>query len=381
MRRSLRGILAAAWLAAAATPLSGQTVDFGVGTLRFTSRVQTQFSTTNIDESDIERPGVAAREVAATAFESRRVRLGVAIQIWDWITGHLEPDFAGGRVQLRDAYMNFGLHDAFELRAGQFKKPFSLLFLTSSARIIPIERGARIRGLDEMLRADAERRGHDRLTELGGVLLLGEEQQLLEGLGYLGYDVGAMAHGRVGRVRYMVGAFNGTGPDTRDDNDAKTFAGRLEYRPSASLPLALAAGVSRRDVLFPVAPRRTRRGTAYEADVEWGAFRRPGFRLQAEAAMGENLAVDERFVAAQLIAAVYRPIAGSRIEGIEPVARVSWGDPSRDRPGDEGLLLTPGLNLYLTGLNRLMVNWDVYAPRGSGLKTAHAFRAQAQLAF
>lgn len=97
--------------------------------------------------------------------------------------------------------------------------------------------------------------------------------------------------------------------------------------------------------------------------------------------MGENLAVDERFIAAQLIAAVYRPLAQGRIEGIEPLARVSWGDPSRDRSGDEGLLLTPGLNLYLPGLNRLMVNWDVYLPRGSGLETAHAFRAQAQIAF
>lgn len=381
MHGSLRGILIAAWLAAVGPPLSGQTLDFGAGTLRFTGRSQTQFSTTSVDESDIERPGAPHRKIAATAFENRRVRLGVGIEIQDWITGQIEPDFAGGRVQIRNAYMNLGFSDAFELRAGQFKKPFSHLFLTSSLRIIPIERGVRIRGLDELLRADAERRGHGRFTEFGGSLLLGEEQQNLAELGYLGYDVGAMAHGRVGRVRYMVGVFNGTGSDARDDNDSKSLAGRVEYRPSGSLPLALGAAASYRDALFPVGSRRTRYGTAYEVDAEWGGFRRPGFRLQAEAAMGENLAVDERFIAAQLIAAVYRPLAQGRIEGIEPLARVSWGDPSRDRSGDEGLLLTPGLNLYLPGLNRLMVNWDVYLPRGSGLETAHAFRAQAQIAF
>jgi hypothetical protein len=44
------------------------------------------------------------------------------------------------------------------------------------------------------------------------------------------------------------------------------------------------------------------------------------------------------------------------------VARVSWGDPDGAVEGDEGVLLTPGFNVYFAGRNRLMLNWDVFVP-------------------
>jgi hypothetical protein len=72
-------------------------------------------------------------------------------------------------------------------------------------------------------------------------------------------------------------------------------------------------------------------------------------------------------VGAQAIASYFVATGGARIEGWEPVGRVSWGDPDRGVAGDEGLLLTPGMNLYFAGRNRLMLNWDVYMPRGDGI--------------
>ena len=48
------------------------------------------------------------------------------------------------------------------------------------------------------------------------------------------------------------------------------------------------------------------------------------------------------------------------MEGIEPMARVSWGDPDRGTSDDSGLVVTPGLFLYVKGKNRIGVNLDVY---------------------
>jgi hypothetical protein len=101
----------------------------------------------------------------------------------------------------------------------------------------------------------------------------------------------------------------------------------------------------------------------------------------AEAALGDNLIDDGTFAAAQGIAAYFRPVAGSKVEGVEPLLRLSYGDASRGRGGDEGWLLTPGLNLYFAGRNRLMVNWDIFKPVNNQLPTANAIRAQAQVYF
>jgi hypothetical protein len=63
------------------------------------------------------------------------------------------------------------------------------------------------------------------------------------------------------------------------------------------------------------------------------------------------------------------------------LGRISWGDPDRSIAGDEGLLLTPGVNLHLPGRNRLQLNWDVFVPGGDRFETKHALRAQAQVAW
>ena len=85
-------------------------------------------------------------------------------------------------------------------------------------------------------------------------------------------------------------------------------------------------------------------------------------------------------VGAQAVAGWFAPRAG-RVEGVEPVLRVSWGDPDTGGASDEGLLVTPGVNLYFTGRNRLMLNGDVYVSAREGLEAQHALVAQLQVYF
>jgi hypothetical protein len=70
-----------------------------------------------------------------------------------------------------------------------------------------------------------------------------------------------------------------------------------------------------------------------------------------------------------------------KVEGIELAGRVSYGDPRRDTELDEGLLLTPGFNVYFNDRNRLMFNWDVFLTDDDRFEQQNALRAQAQVYF
>jgi hypothetical protein len=336
-------------------------------------RMHYQWNSTSIDQAE----AGAAAPVASSTFETRRVRLAVDVQVSDWIRGMIEPEFAMGRLALRNAWVAFEVDSALVVRAGQFKKPFGLVLLTSSARLPVIERGVRIRGLDDALRRTAD----GRLGEVRGQLLVGEHFALLETQLYLAYEMGLAVEGRRGPLGWSLGVFNGGGPDQRDENDGYSAAGRVTWRAEGVMPVVLGAAWSRRELNWPtpVSPE-TRSGDAFAVDAELGTFRR-GMWVVAELATGDNLGTLERFVGAQAIASYFVATGGARIEGWEPVGRVSWGDPDRGVAGDEGLLLTPGMNLYFAGRNRLMLNWDVYMPRGDGFDTQHAARAQVNLHF
>jgi hypothetical protein len=348
----------------AATPAAAQTLEAGALQVRFTGRVQFQYNTSSV-------PGQSG------TFEMRRARQAVRLTIDDWIQGHLEADFALGRLALKSAFMELAASPGINLRFGQYKMPFGLFQPTSSTQTLTIERGLRIRGLDAQL-ADEDAGPGPVLTELDGTLLMGEEQALLDTHGYHGYDMGAQVHGTAGRLGYAVGLFNGSGPDRRDANESKTVAGRFTYAlggQDAPLVLGAAAVFKDREDGFG----QTQRGQAFELDAEYGAFRRPGLHVQAELVTGENMAVDETFIGAQGVAAWFAPLEGPRVEGWELVGRASWGDPSTDRADDAGMLLTPGLNLYFHGRNRLMANWDVFVPQAERFETRHALRLQTQL--
>jgi Phosphate-selective porin O and P len=374
MRGALAGIVCATGMLMAG-PLFAQASDV---TVRLSGRMQFQFNTTSVSSDDL---GGGSSTVAGSTFETRRVRLAANVAVRDWITGIVEADFALAQLRITQAWMNLAIDPAFELRIGQFKKPFSQILLTSSLETAPIERGLRIRDLDEAYEvADEAAAGEPVLGAFRGTTLLGEEHELLEQLGYLSYDMGVAAHGRLGDVTYDLGAFNGTGADRRDENSAKSYAGRLRWHIPTTTPLLVGAAASYHEVRLSAADPAAG-GTAVELDVELGGFRREGVHVIAEAVVGDNLGADETFRGAQGIVSLFRPVTGSRIDGIEPLGRISWGDPNSSIDGDEGLLLTPGINLYFQGRNRLQFNWDVFVPSGDRFETKHALRAQAQLAF
>jgi hypothetical protein len=357
------------WALLAVAPLSAQKAEIDAGPVKlgFSGRLQFQFNTTSIDAQE----AGTDTEPAANTFETRRMRAAVELTIADWIRGIIESDFAMGRLQIRQAWMDLGFSKAFALKAGQYKKPFSLIQLTTSSKIPMIERNVRIRGLSDAIEtADAE----GVLHEFRGAALLGEEQYLLETLGYDSYDMGASVHGQLGAFGYEAGVFNGTGSDKADENGVKSYATRLTYRLPATGYLTVGVAASVRDYLDGP---ETEQGTALGADLEWGEYKRPGVWLMAEGAMGDNL-VGGDFRGAQAVATYYVPAEG-RIEGVEPLFRASWGDPDTDVEGDAGLLLTPGLNLHFFSRNKLMFNWDWYLPEGDGFSKQHALRAQMQL--
>jgi hypothetical protein len=358
MRTGLAGVSVLAAVMTAA-PVRAQETQ-----IRVSGRVQVQYNTTAVDESDL---GDEAASAASSTFETRRVRLGVRLTIDEWITGSLEPEYALGRLQLRQVWMNLGFDPRFEVRIGQFKKPFSAILLTSSLETASIERGLRIRELGGAYAFADASAGERVLGSWSGEPVLGEEQTLLDTFGYMGYELGASAHGMVGRFEYDVGVFNGTGPDARDDNDGKSYAGRVVWRTPTALPFAIGAAMSYHEVSTATSVAVSD-GTAYEIDFELGTFRRAGLHVLGEATTGTNMAVDES-------------LAGDRVDGVEPSLRLSWGDPNSEIADDAGILVTPGLSLYFAGRNRLQVNWDVYIPQGERFDTKHALRAQAQVAF
>lgn len=314
--------------------------------IALTGRLQTQVNTSTADS-------------VYSTFEHRRARIGVDLTIDEWIEGRIEANFAHG-LRLEDAWMNLAFDPMLELRVGQFKKPFSRLELTSSSRIVPIEPGLRIRGLA----SDAEH-----------FLLL--EQNV-----YLGRELGAQVHGQLGFLGYALGVFNGSDQNNRDDNDGKSFAGRLNLKPFDA-PFEIGAGASLREVLLvdSLDETFTEGGIAVEIDALWGGFRQPGISLVAEVMQAENFDTQDPMIGAQGILSWFQPVESPRIEGVEPLFRASYGDPSTDFDGNSGILLTPGLNLYFQGRNRLMVNWDYFMPELDALDPDHSIRGQLQLFF
>jgi hypothetical protein len=365
-----RHVAALLFLCAAVTPAWSQTAPVHA---TLGGRLHYQWNSTSVDESDV----AAGAQIARSTFEQRRVRMSVDVHISDWIRGRIEPEFAMGRLAVRQAWMAFELDSALVVRAGQVKKPFGGVMLASSATLPVIERGVRIRGLVAALAA-ADAAVH---SNVRGELLTGEAFTLLDAQRYSGYDMGLTLEGRRGTIGWTAGVYNGAGADVRNENDGMSSAARVTWTAPASIPLVVGAAWSRRELNWPAATSAEQRaGNAFGVDAELGGFRQ-GVWMIGEVAAGENLASGARFTAAHLVAAWFRGTGGVRVEGWEPVARVSWGDPDRTVSGDEGVLLTPGVNLYFVGRNRLMLNWDVYVPAGEQFATQQALRAQVNLQF
>lgn len=317
-------------------------------------RVQTQLTTTTVETEPFS-------EIAM-----RRVRLEATVKVNEVVSAKIQPEYAGTRVGIRDAFVRFAFDPALTLVAGQANRPFGTITPTSSTRILPIERGVRIRGLPNA----------------------SEQHDLVADLGYADRDVGLQLVGEpkgapLG-LSYAAGVFNGPARGEARELNTYQLAARAAVRPAD--PLRVGLSWSRRDFAVPAggSPERleVERGHAWALDAEWGRYG-PGLHLLAELSAGDlDPAAGAEFTGAQGWLAYRTGALGRGVTGVEPLVRVSHGEvdgePQRLAVAG-GTLLTPGVNVYFGPLNRIMLNYDFW--RGADGGREGSFKAQFQAAF
>jgi hypothetical protein len=330
-----------------ATPDSSARITFG-------GRVQTIFNTTSVDDNP------------ATETELRRVRLEANLQFGRVVSGKIQPEFAGSRVSLRDAYVRFNLDPAFQVWAGQAHRPFGVISPASTVRNPTPEKGLRIRGVE----------GYEHFN-------------LLSGLGYSDRDVGLQLRGEPAGaplgLSYAAGIFNGPARADAPEENTYQVVARVAARPVGWARV----GVSWSRIDFAHEPPDDvqglimTEGAAWEADVELGS-ERGGPRAVFEVARGDSDPLPEaEFVSAQGFVTYRTGRVSSTLSAIEPLLRVSWADPDVDDDAvglpTGGTLVTPGINLWLGGLNRFGLYYDLWNPDAG--ESARSFKALFQLAF
>lgn len=341
-------------LAAAAVPQTLQAqieIAARSAQILFGGRLHSQFATSSAEEGK------------ATDFFTRRARFTLDVSVSDLLDARVQPDFGGGELDLKDAYFRLNLHRGFRFSVGQFKRAFDIFQLNSSTDIIVVERTGRIDGVDGC-------------PGPGGMCSL---SRFTEKLAYSDRDIGFRAAGAIGqRVSYLATLTNGTGTSGADENSGKSVAGRVSVQLADGV--SISANVSRHDFMRQGGTADA--ATAFGADLEIGGFR-DGAHLQVGLVGGANWQLESaegttpRFVTGQAIVSRYISLEGGRLAGIEPMARVSWGDPDRAVPDDAGLLVTPGIFLFVAGKNRIGANLDIY--NGGSVPTEFSFKLQTYL--
>jgi hypothetical protein len=312
---------------------------------RLSGRLHVQFNTTSVDSA-------GGEALPASEILIRRARLTFDITFNDLISARIEPDYGtGSSFSLRDAYVRFTFDPAVRATVGQFKRPFDLFELTSSTQMLVIERAGGIRGVDAC-------------GPLGAVCSF---STLSEDLEYSDRDLGLLVDGTIpgDRIRYAVAITNGAGLNTRETDSNKQFTGRVSVVPVRDVVVSLHG--TRKDFVHPVtgADRFT---TGWGADVEIGTYA-SGPHVQAGVAGGGNWTIGTTatevasFLAGQVIATYQAPLGHRYVRAIEPVARLSWGDPDTDTADDGGWLVTPGVILHFGGRTAWHANLDLWMPQ------------------
>lgn len=337
MRTIVRTALLTSILATAASSLPAQIqITSRALTLDVGGRLHSQFNTT----SDAGEP--------ASEFLIRRARLEIGVTVSDFVSGAIQPDFGEGGLSLKDAYVQLSFSPQFEARVGQFKRPFDLFELTSSTQTLVIERDGEIRGVDTC----------------AGTGSICSFSRFTEELEYADRDIGVQIQGqsKSGRFTYLAAITNGAGANRADENGAKSLTGRVEFAAQERLSIGVNLGLH-----DYVRGPDDEYAVALGGDVAYGDYDR-GLHVQGGLVVGDNwqnlVAGDPAtFATAQAIVSYKLPLRrGRRIQAVEPVGRLSWGDPNTDGADDAGLLFTPGFVIHFTGRNKIAANLDVWSP-------------------
>ena len=352
--------------AAAQETAESPNTDGGGPELTFGGLVQTQFNTTS-------QGGPEPTELAL-----RRVRLSANARLGPRLSGRIQAELAnaavGGSAELNEAYALLELSPAVGVLVGKGGRPFGAIDATPAARLTPIERGARFRGADA--------------AELYGVL---------EALAYAGRSVGVQVLGDVEGLpvglAYAAGYFTGSTGEEGTDADIRQVAARVQVAPVPGLAVGLAATnrAFGRDAPPDLGPDgavgarptgETRRGSAFAVDVALGDYGEPGLHGLLELAAGTlDPFTDDTFRAAQGWLAYRAPVGRGVLAAVEPMVRVGAASAQGPLSRADGVLVTPGLNLYGRGNARLALNLDAFFPSADGADALVAFRSQVQIEF
>jgi len=377
----MRRVFGAAIVAAAgATSLSAQAPNIAVQ-----GRIQLQYRSSSGDSTVA--GGVGYNSVGVNnIFEIRRLRIQTNVRFGDNINLVIQPSFEMGALRMRDAFLRVGLMRNIFIVAGQEKSPFQRYELTTSNTLPSIERGVRILRLG----------GREGLNDI-----------LLQN-GYVSHDLGAGVELESNDHRFFIKGMvqQGSRESLVDVNNAKSFYGRvtavaLQNKDNQPV-LQLGGSFGSRDraicsncpagalpatpTFFPDSSRRT---NAFGFDLELGGFR-PGLHVIADFATGDNVPIVQGPAASQLrvnsgrntanlrngadsnvvtfmgvsVIAAYRiATSGSDtrvIKMIEPAIRFDYADPNTDGGGDDGILITPVLNLHFANTVVLRAGMDFY---------------------
>ena len=337
-------------------------------------------------------PNSACRE-GAPPFDLflRRARGSIEAGLFDFLDVKLQLDFSGfDDVAIKDGFARLNFFPALKVRFGNMKRPFDGFQLTSSSKMIIIERDLDIPGVSS-LRALS-------LDELTTRFRASDR------------DVGIELSGDVagGRVSYWVGYFGGQqiqeALDTLPNADSRgQWIGRVQANLEAGkMPLDIAVAGAVTDRPFVTDDGVTFTGkyfTNLELWVQLGGFNE-GLLFQGGYVYGQNpfenrqgdildfLPTDE-FARAHTFQVntgyMFRtrpkdykgPIAKRPIGGIQPVFRVTWADPNTDIARDDNWGITPGVQIFFYGRNKLALNWD-FALFSDDTSSANSFKLMLQ---
>jgi len=362
--RRLIGVVVGLLILAIALPAAAEVeIKSKAAEINITGRVQTQFVHSSVDSIPL-----------GFQFFIRRARIALELKINDVVGGKVQPDYSAGKISLKDAYMTLKFGPNFKVYTGQFKRPFDLFELTSSTKILVIERGGGVFGAGVV--------SLSRLTEL---------------LGYSDRDVGVKGsfNNSSKNVMVDVAITNGIGSnkvpfniDTSDALGEVQFTGHLKVKPAQDRDLTFGLGASGKPYLEDPEDRESdvAYAPAVQVEAEYGNFKE-GSHVQAGFVWGENwreymTGETERpdFSAFQVIGAHKHPLQGNKyIEAVEPLVRLGWADMNTDLDNDAGWLVTPGFQIFFAGRNKIAFNVDVWMPEDENLDTEFSFRAQTYL--
>jgi phosphate-selective porin O/P len=360
-----------------------------VPNIRVSGRMQAQFRAASGDSSGSFNPNTVNSN-----FEIRRLRIQTEVRFGDNMLAVIQPSFEMGSLRMRDAFLRVGLTPQIGVTIGQEKSPFQRYELNSSNTLPSIERGLRILGLS----------GREGLNDL------------LANNGYASHDLGAFVDyaAPANKFTVKVGMANGSRESAADVNNAKSFFGRatavVMTNADDQPELQVGASFAARDraicstcagtiVYYADSSKMT---SAFGLDFEWGGFR-PGLHVFGDFATGDNArnrissgrntanlvsSSDTNivtFMGLSLVGAYRIMTQGPEtrvVKMIEPALRLDYLDPDTDTDDDQGILLTPVLNVYFGNTVALRAGLDLYSYKtAAGTQSAREFKVSWQANF